>query len=134
VKPSIYLSCIVVLFLFATCKKDTATLNQNYIPVNKCRTYYNDSISICLDSVLQDSRCPVNVVCIWQGIAVARFKVNTSNTEHLITLANWKFQSYIKDTTVVGFKIEFINLSGQTEATKSFGYKDYVAEVKVTKI
>lgn len=83
---------------------------------------------------MQDSRCPVNAVCIWRGIAVARFKVNASNTEHTITLANWQFQSYIKDTTVAGFKIEFINLFSQTEAMKSFRYKDYVAEVKVTKI
>jgi hypothetical protein len=133
-KPSIYLICIVTLFFFATCKKNSLTLNENYIPVNKCQSYYNDSFTCCLDSVLQDSRCPIYAVCIWQGIAVARFKVNTSNEAHSITLATWKFQSYVKDTTIAGYKIELVNLSAQKEIGKPFGYNDYVAEVKITKL
>jgi hypothetical protein len=129
-----YLISISTLLFFAACKKDSLPLNENYIPVNKCQSYYNDSITCCLDSVVQDSRCPLNAVCIWQGIAVARFKVNTSNEAHSITLATWKFQSYIKDTTVAGFKIELVNINSQNEATKPFGYNDYVAEVKITKL
>jgi hypothetical protein len=132
-KLSFYLAGIIMLFMFATCKKDTVMFNENYIPVNKCQSYFSDSLTCCLDSVLQDSRCPVNVVCVWQGIAVVRFKVTTSNAVHSITLANWKFQSYITDTTVAGYKIEFVNLNGQKDATKLFGYNDYVAEVRVTK-
>jgi len=119
--------------MFATCKKEAATPGKEYIPVNQCQSYYADSITCCLDSVLQDSRCPVNAICVWQGIAVARFKVKAPGTAHTITLATWKFQSYLKDTTVSGFKIEFVNLNGQNNATKPFGYNDYVAEVKVTR-
>jgi hypothetical protein len=65
---------------------------------------------------------------------VVRFKVNVSNAAHTITLATFKFTPYTQDTTVSGFKIELVNLSAQKEMEKPFGYNDYIAEVKVTKL
>ena len=111
-------------------------MNENYIQVNKCQTYTidNQNITLCLDSITQDSRCPIDVVCIWQGLAVARFNLKAQNKDHLITLATMKFAPYSRDTTIAGFKIEFIGLTPQTDTRKPFNYRDYIAEVKISKL
>jgi hypothetical protein len=133
-KFSAYFISLIVLFILASCTKQSSQAGENYIPVNQCQSYYNGSVTCCLDSVIQDSRCPLNATCIWAGIGVVRFKVNVSNAAHTITLATFKFTPYTQDTTVSGFKIELVNLSAQKEMEKPFGYNDYIAEVKVTKL
>ncbi len=133
-KPALCLTCLVSLFMFATSKKDAVTFSENYIPINQCQSHYYGSLTCCLDSVLQDSRCPIYATFIWAGIVVVRFKVDNSNAPHTITLATYKFPPYIQDTTVSGFKIELVNLSAQKEIEKPFDYNDYIAKVKITKL
>lgn len=135
-KTTVSLLTGLMLFIFASCKKEYKANNENFIPVNKCQAFNSNEtiITCCLDSVLQDSRCPINAVCIWQGIAVARFKVNVQTSHHIITLATSKFQPYNNDSTVAGFKIEFINLLPQIELNKSINYNDYIAQIKLTKL
>ena len=134
-KFSTYTVIVILLFAFASCKKDKA-FNENYIPVNKCQSFNKEgaTLTCCLDSVVEDSRCPVNADCIWQGITIARFKISTQNKEHLITLATRKFLTYSPDTTIAGFRIEFIQLLPNAVLDKQFSYKDYIAEVKITKL
>jgi hypothetical protein len=133
-KFSAYFISLIVLFILASCTKQSTQAGENYISVNQCQSYYNGSVTCCLDSVIQDSRCPLNATCIWAGIGVVRFKVNVSTAAHTITLATFKFPPYPPDTIVSGFKIELVNLSAQKEMEKPFGYNDYIAEVKVTKL
>ena len=135
-KFSISICCSIILFAFASCKKESAVFDENLIAINQCRSFTRDAISLtcCLDSVIEDSRCPIDAVCIWQGRGVARFKVNTQNTVHTITLATIKFTPFNKDTTLAGFKIELIGLSPYPDLKKPLRYKDYVAEVKITKL
>lgn len=32
-----------------------------------------DKLTLCFDTLISDSRCPANAMCIWQGTAVAKF-------------------------------------------------------------
>lgn len=123
-----------VLLLLSSCSKDPVPANDNLIGVTKCKTYQRGgkSITCCLDSVLQDSRCPARALCIWQGMVVTRFTVSTSSSDHVITLSTLKFPPYAKDTLVAGFKIELLNVLPSPELDKPFNYKDYVAEVNIT--
>lgn len=130
-------SCLVIAMVFLgveSCKKLSAQLKENFVSVNKCQTLNTDGIKVtcCLDSVIQDSRCPQNVVCVWEGIAVARFTVNAQNTAHVFTLSTTTFEQYSRDTIVAGFKFEFINLLPRKEEDKPVKYKDYIAEVKIS--
>lgn len=134
-KCSVSLLNVVILLAFMSCKKEPAPLNENQIPINKCQAFNRDGklLTCCLEAVIEDSRCPIDVVCFWQGIAVARFAVSTQNTDHIITLATTKFPPYNSDTTIAGFKIEFISLSPERILNKPIKYNEYVAEVKITK-
>jgi hypothetical protein len=126
---------VTIVVGFISCKKESGSLNENYIPINKCQAYNIDgkTLTCCLDSIIQDSRCPINTFCIWAGIGVARFTINTENSAHTITLCTQKFAPYNKDTTIAGFKIEMISLLPASDLNKVFNYNDYTAEVKITK-
>lgn len=61
---------------------------------------------ICLDSILTDSRCPSDVVCVWAGEAIARFKIEKFNSLPVFI----DLKEGIKDTVVNGYMISFIKL------------------------
>jgi hypothetical protein len=147
-------SICLLIFLFSilgfiACKKDSwrtssnSTLKisnsesafSNYIYYNNCSetSYENDDVSICLDSLIEDSRCPKGVVCDWEGIAIVKFlfTVNQQQSEIILSTLNWP--GYPSDTTLMRYKIEFINLLPYPDINKTTNISDYNAEVKITK-
>ena len=134
-KYSGYLLMVALCYSLISCKKEPAPLNPNYIPVNNCRSFSigGKTLTLCLDSVIQDSRCPRNALCIWQGLAAGRFSASVEGENQVVTLATVKLTGYNNEAVVEGFKIEFIDLTPHAELNNPFSYNDYVAEVKVTK-
>lgn len=61
---------------------------------------------ICLDTVLEDSRCPTGGECVWAGEARARFKIEKYNSSPVFI----DLLEGVKDTTVCGYKFSFIKL------------------------
>lgn len=57
--------------------KDTMIIAIKQICVN---TKYN--FTIIPDSVLYDSRCPENTLCLWAGDALVSFKQNSHQTNY----------------------------------------------------
>ena len=130
----------IILLAFVSCKKQSGSLKENYVPnyipmnTNQSVDMDGTTLTCYLDTVIQDSRCPVNATCVWQGVAVARFRISSENTTNTIVLATTKFGEYDTNTTVSGFRIEFIDLSPYPELGKPINENDYVAEVKITKL
>jgi hypothetical protein len=130
----------VILLVLVSCKKQPVAANENsipnYIPVSKEQSFDMDGqiLTCTLDTVIQDSRCPIKATCVWEGAAVARFKIKLDNTYSSITLATTRFGEYDSSTVMAGFKIEFINLAPHPELDEPINYNDYVAEVKITKL
>ena len=126
-----------ILVASASCKKQSQVQENtsNYLALNKLQSFAlaGQTISCTLDSVVQDSRCPNLAVCVWQGMAVARFNVSLENTQQTITLSTTKIGEYDTNTTVGGFKIELIDVSPYPELNKPTDYKDYVAKINITK-
>ncbi len=94
---------------------------------------YNSSeynISIVLDSVLQDSRCPTGVECIWAGNAAVRFIFTEGNNSAKFIL-NTTLSP--KDTTIAGFKIELISLKPYPVYLHEIKQQDYIAEIKISR-
>lgn len=71
---------ILLCLCFVACRKAINTTSNTGNPatvklgecVNVLRS--NETIKLCLDS-LNDSRCPINVECIWAGVAIVKLKV-----------------------------------------------------------
>jgi hypothetical protein len=91
-----------------------------------------DHINVCLDSVIEDSRCPLGVVCNWQGTAIAKFSVTINDHQQRVTFSTFKLW-FPSDTILMEHKIEFIDLLPYPEINKSHDISEFRAELKITK-
>lgn len=113
-------------------KSSNLTLNDT-IELTYGITYrnYEKNISIKLDSVTEDSRCPYNVECVWAGNATAKFIVIQNNvpfTTYLNTSGG-----FTRETIIAGFKIQFIQLKPYPVFPNLILQTSYIAGIKVTK-
>lgn len=100
--------------LMGSCHKPASTAEEKLIVgLKNCvqTAAGGKPVRLCLDSVLQDSRCPLNANCIWQGMAVVKFSVILNNGSHSVILStNKNALGYAADTTIQNYKISFLNL------------------------
>ena len=98
-----------------SCTKKDIELREGTvtIAVKKCSSgdIGGDNLRLCFDSLIGDSRCPANAVCVWAGSAVAKFSLSKNGESTPFTLATMPYGEYKKDTVLLGYKIEFVNLS-----------------------
>ena len=94
-----------------------------------------DDLKLCFNALVSDSRCPANAMCVWQGTAVAKFSLTKNNETSSFELATINMSpNYHKDTTMMGYKIEFINLSPYPGTVPTPVPADQIkAELKITK-
>jgi hypothetical protein len=134
---------------FMACKKDSWKTSSNselkisnsesafsnYISYKNCSeaSYKKDHVRFCFDSLLSDSRCPNGVLCVWQGTAIAKFLFTVNQDQHEITLSTFKLHGYPSDTTLMGYKIQFINLYPYPDIGKTTNISDYNAEIRISK-
>jgi hypothetical protein len=128
----------VTAFIFLAlirCKKDPGLRASSSVPWKDYSEFGNktDHITVCLDSLVEDSRCPTGVVCVWQGTAIAKFSVTVNNNQEPVTLSTGKLPGFPSDTILMGYKIEFINLLPYPEINVNHDISEYRAEVKITK-
>lgn len=131
----------LVVFALPACvkyvqKKGIETKPSSYISWKSCslQNFGNDAVKICFDSVLEDSRCPIDVVCVWEGTAVAKFSFSVNDDEHDIRLSTVNLPGiYSSDTVLMGYKIEFLDLQPYPQTNNNHSMSDYQAEIKITK-
>jgi hypothetical protein len=89
-----------------------------------------EGLRIGFDSVIEDSRCPKGVDCIWAGQGKIRIKLNKTNKKpasvELSTLEPGKV-SYL------GYQISLVGLSPYPQAGGTINKKAYVATLAVSK-
>lgn len=106
------------------------------IKLKKCtnKTFTSRRITICMDSVLQDSRCPKGAQCIWAGTAVASFSLIYKNRSYPFTLATAPYSRYPSDTLLRGYKIKFMDLTPYPGTFRNTSpAKDIKAELQISK-
>jgi hypothetical protein len=82
---------------------------------------------ICFDSVITDSRCPEDVVCVWAGEAVARFNIRRGQMQSI------SLDLYLgtTDTTVGDYRISFVELLPYPNTKVERIPADYIARIVV---
>lgn len=134
------LTILIIVSTLLGCEKRTNSINLNTttdsvnLPVGQCteRLYeQNIRINYCFDSLLQDSRCPYQLVCVWGGFAKARFKITMNNQLHYVELysPNTQFKS---DTVLNGIRFVFENITPENGFPNSI-YNDYRVILRVGK-
>ena len=101
---------------------DTISINTY-----ECLVNTEKIISICLDSVINDSRCPSGAVCVWEGDAVVSFSVTVDNETKSFELhTNSKFCT---DTLINGYNIALISLLPYPSVDFQIDKEDYSAKI-----
>ena len=115
-KLLLYIVPAVMILMAHSCSKKDVELREGTVEIalKKCANgeIGSDNLRLCFDSLISDSRCPANAMCIWQGTATARFSITKNNETKTFVLNTLKAPpTFIKDTILMGYKIEFVNLS-----------------------
>ena len=88
-------------------------------------------ISIVLDSVINDSRCPTGAECIWAGNAAVRFVYSSANSKVSFVLNT--LPSYRTDSLINGYRIRMTKLSPYPVLGVEIKQSDYKAEIEIKK-
>ena len=134
----IVLSAVCAVALASCEKASSSNSDYPYVYLNECITknFNSGPVGLCFDRVLSDSRCPTDVVCIWQGTATAEFTFTESGNNHPLKLGLKSFPKihFSSDTTVAGYKVEFVNLYPYPRSGTTPLVDKIHAEVKITKL
>ncbi len=105
------LLAIIILFsTFAFGQEDSADTPKIAIKVAKGETIKVKGVSIKFLEVVEDSRCPTGVTCIWAGRAVVKVEVtsNGNKEEKMMTFGEIK-RGEVKNTNLYSSKEFSIN-------------------------
>jgi len=92
-----------------------------------CLNDYQKKSSICFDKVVTDSRCPVNVVCVWAGEAVARFSFKSYYNNPISV----DLHTGAKDIIINGYKFSFLDLFPYPHTEHPVQPGDYIARIVI---
>ena len=113
-KPFLITTFVALTALIHSCSK-SIDLNEGTaeLRLKQCATgiLNGDDLKLCFDKVVEDSRCPANAMCIWQGAATVKLNFTKNGETHSFNLSSLTMPpTYTKDTIISGYKIEFLNL------------------------
>ncbi len=105
-------------------KDDSTTVSLNY----KESIFINDEFSISFDGVNNDSRCPIDVVCVWAGNAEVVLKIRNKNFEK-----NFILNSYLYPRTIVydQYEIELTKVLPERKSQIELMQSDYSIHLKI---
>lgn len=89
-----------------------------------------DGISLRFTKVVEDSRCPKNVTCVWQGAATVALTALVGEVPTELTLATAPAEAASKRVGV--YRIELLDLAPYPDATVRRASMDYAVKLRVT--
>jgi hypothetical protein len=90
---------------------------------------------ITLLRVENDSRCPSNANCVWEGNAEVVFTFrNGSDVEEFTLDTNKSMPDRENQKLILGHLIELHSLHPYPEAAFEINHKDYIAEITITEV
>jgi len=112
---------------------DNLILNDTVsVSYHDCLNDGEDQMYICLDSVLNDSRCPIGVYCFWEGNATVRFKFQKYNSKPVIFDLN-THKGFTNNIIIDGYKFTLLGLIPYPIANQKTEINDYMAKILIEK-
>ena len=111
---------VLLVTVFSRCEKnkieardknDSKTGDIKLVAINECTDKLVDPY-ICFDSLIMDSRCPLNAICVWQGTTLVEVTFHEAGNTHRFTMSLKGFPGlgHPSDTTINGYHIIFEDL------------------------
>ena len=105
-----YVGLIGIVFLFFSCSKNE---EKNALKIGKIteiksgKTVTNSQYGLSLRvRNISDSRCPIGVMCVWEGNASVEFHLTTKKGEYDFTLDTHHPPNFKNDTMIESIKYE----------------------------
>lgn len=102
--------------------------NTITIGINKIAKIPNSKINLEFKNIVEDSRCPVDVTCVWEGIAIVDVNINSGKETEDFQVATRDFQpkNATKSFSFSGYKFTLTDLKpypGGKEESESVTFK-----------
>ena len=136
-KGMIMLAGLLGAIIYTGCEtglelKSTLPLNDTIEIANSETKYnYEHNLVLRMDSVLNDSRCPSNVQCVWEGNAEVRFLFTVDSIQTDFVLNTHGGNNFNSDTVIGGYSIKLLNLLPYPEDPGEILQVEYYSEVMV---
>jgi len=113
---------------------DTFSVNDTIIlPINECSFNTDNQTYICLESIVNDSRCPEGATCFWAGNAKVKFKYIRLNEDPFFFDLNTNI-SFTNDSIIDGYRYTLLNLFPYPSLKHHTDEKEYQAELSIEKV
>ncbi len=130
---------IVVAAMLLACNKDesdikSVELNTPFnLALNETAELETDGMRLTFEGVVEDSRCPIGVNCIWEGEAVAEFLAKKGSEVVAAPLTtNPRAGQVVNDNfTAFGHGIKLLQVMPYPDAGSPIEEKDYVVRVVI---
>ena len=99
--------------------------------VGEASTVSDAGVRIEFERVIEDSRCPVGVTCIWEGDATVRLRVVGVGADVSVDLHT--HPNFAQERTAGNYRVRLGKLAPQPRAERPVNSKEYVATLVVTK-
>lgn len=124
---------LICTFIFGSLQTVQAQSEQQVrVQVNQTKRVFRNDLIIKLLSPVEDSRCAVDVRCVWAGNA----KINVRLTNRRGSSKVFELNSGLKPQFVRfgGYEIRFVDLNPKMRSNIRINPNGYVATLEVTRI
>ncbi|MBE3131833.1 MAG: hypothetical protein IMZ55_00020 [Acidobacteria bacterium] len=101
------------------------------VPIHQTATVAGASASVRFESILEDSRCPADANCVWQGQAAVRLTVVASARQVSIELRS--DPAAARTASVNGLRFEWVQLDPYPFASRPTQPGDYRLTIRVVR-
>ena len=131
---SLLLGCSTALNSHFTENQSMARISKEFpIKVGQQLKLEGADLQVKFVGVVQDSRCPTNVNCIWAGNAEVSLEWKQDKCTTAVTLNTHATPEAGDESKVGGFRVKLIKLEPYPHSEKKISPGDYTATLLVTK-
>jgi hypothetical protein len=137
---------LIIFLLVASCQKAPSEVSDQIINksfklgIGESVTIKPDNVQIGFDTVISDSRCPIGVVCLWEG--ESQIKISLIKSRTTIIYGEIPIRGYVtaKDTCchkyidLDGYRITLMQLDPYPQHPIPNDYTKYRATLIVNRI
>jgi len=91
------------------------------------------NLKVSFAQVVEDSRCPASVVCVWQGNGAVRLDIMTGGGAQSVTLNTAGGAAFPREASVAGYTFTLVELAPQRSTPDPVPAQQYRATIRVTR-
>lgn len=133
------LAAIILTIIYISCTQSNDPLSANTLKigdtltVNFRDTLYNqqENTWITFNALAADSRCPLDVVCVWEGNAEVNIIFSKDNAHASFNLNT--FPDFSNDTTVFNYSVALVDVLPYPHSDSLYSANQYSVKILLNK-